>query len=198
VSTKNNQNLITCINCGAVISKYAPACPKCQTDEPAGVTCLICHKLSPNNRGVTKTLWTNHRDSSHWQYYHISCSKKLLAPSYSVGCPDCRRIYGMLDIEEINKLKSRTGGCPECGSPQLLLNGKSDKFVGWCRNCEQKINEPYHNYVKINDSYYHELCSKICNISVETLNSSSGCFSVLALLLLGSLLLFELFLKGTV
>lgn len=177
-------NMIICINCEARISRRALTCPKCGTKRPAGVYCEICHQLGPIEQ-ANKVLIPGAERFSRAIYLHKICAKKLYAlEASSVVCVDCGRDYGPTTTDKFEKLKAQTKGCPDCGSPEFLVDGRASGFHGYCESCRQPIKGYFQPYVEIAGKRYHEFCHSLFGVK------SVGCLTTLALILILTALLF--------
>lgn len=150
--------LVPCIDCGHQISKSAYKCPKCTSDRPHGVHCLVCHpyELGAGLIGVPfPAKYAISRSDRYSEYYHPECAERVLTiPNYTI-CPECS-----IPIAQYWSWKELFNGhywyarpCKNCGSPQILLNA----------NVLAEIGIPEH------DSYStprYELCCEKCKLPV--------------------------------
>lgn len=66
-----------CIDCGNQTSDTAQKCPKCQSEHPHGVDCLICKRQGGTSLSIKAAVTKSAYDGSH-PYYHVECIERIL------------------------------------------------------------------------------------------------------------------------
>jgi len=163
-------HLISCFECGAMVSSDATSCPKCKSPVH-GYTCKICCKKEKKS-----DLQSYNYEKTDYEGYktialglaHPDCLKAVQEEykSFQYTCLVCNHTY---------RPRSQ-GKCPKCGDP-VRVNADTSL----CQRCSLPLIDAAAKVVDSYDGIPIKFMHQVCYRSYYNRGASSGCFLATAL-----------------
>jgi F0F1-type ATP synthase assembly protein I len=155
--------LVKCIECGGLVSSQASQCPRCTTNYPLGVKCIVCSQTLKRSVAIKITKeYGGAENRISIKFFHRDCHAQVSQVKLSrsrTSCPVCKLAI------EFDTGSSVT--CHNCG--HNFSTKLQDPSLGTCcycgfhlnKNLEVKVKEVSRQFLTgwVNEPIYaHRLC----------------------------------------
>jgi hypothetical protein len=157
--------LLKCFECGGMVSSQASQCPRCTTNYPFGVKCVVCCQNLKRSEAFKKTKeYGGEENKIDVKFFHQSCYQQV--SQIRVGRS---RIICHVCQKPIEFNTSSTVSCYNCG--QAIRTHLQDPSFGPCCYCGLPLNKSLEVAVKeVNRQF-------LDGVIRETIYSHKVCFT---------------------
>lgn len=157
--------LLKCIECGSMVSSQASQCPRCTTNYPFGVKCVVCCQNLKRSEALKKTKeYGGAENKTEVKFFHEACYQQvsqLRVGRSRITCHVCNK--------PIEFDTSSTVTCYSCG--QEIRTHFQDPSFGSCYYCGLPLNKSLEVAVKqVNRQF-------LDGVTRETVYSHKVCYT---------------------
>lgn len=135
-------NLLKCMECGGMVSSQASQCPRCTTNYPFGVKCVVCCQNLKRSEALKKTKeYGGAENQIEVKFFHEACYQQVSQLRLGRSRITCHVCQNPIDFNT-----SSTVSCYNCG--QEIRTHFQDPSFAPCCYCGLPLNKSLEVAVK--------------------------------------------------
>jgi hypothetical protein len=157
--------LLKCFECGGMVSSHASQCPRCTTNYPFGVSCVVCcQKLKRSEAYKKSKEYGGAENKVEVKFFHQTCYQQVSQIRVGRSRITCHVCKSPMEFDT-----SSTVSCYNCG--QEIRTHLQDPSFGPCCYCSLPLNKSLEVAVKeVNRQF-------LDGVTRETIYSHKVCFT---------------------
>jgi len=157
--------LLKCIECGGMVSSQASQCPRCTTNYPFGVKCIVCCQNLKRSGALKKTKeYGGAENKIEVKFFHEACYQQVSQLKIGRSRITCHVCKNPIEFDT-----SSTVSCYNCGQ-EIRTHFKDPSFAPCCY-CNLPLNKSLEVAVKqVNRQF-------LDGVTRETVYSHKVCYT---------------------